>query len=414
MFKTPVKIMLILESLSMSAMTFPYMCADCTVGVTFPRCKKCIAFKSEKGSLTFQCKRGFFDFLKQEIIFTALCYICKKNKTEFSCQKCTTFAEIKHCNLQHTNLYPSTVRSNTIRLDNFNETAIDNSSSKECEPCPECNPTCTTIAVKESTEEVTPEIRSPSTFECEPCPDSNTMNLVAKECTEEVTPETQSPSTFGSASCPGCAPIDDEYVTAKGNIDEATSRTHEQSPSSFECASCPECSPMSTEGKTLADEGTFNPNIHTSSVCTVGDLLGYIVVAVVGGALFGTFITAFVFIVLRRRTARQKGEPTSDALQSLIESNINRQAVQDHSNESRRASLNTNNKMAKGPEETTEFIAEEDGVYNHLNESETVDRDEYYDHARASAPVQSENNNDDYDHAGPSFLTVSTIDDYAT
>ncbi|XP_062568943.1 uncharacterized protein LOC134231053 isoform X8 [Saccostrea cucullata] len=349
MFKTPVKIMLILESLSMSAMTFPYMCADCTVGVTFPRCKKCIAFKSEKGSLTFQCKRGFFDFLKQEIIFTALCYICKKNKTEFSCQKCTTFAEIKHCNLQHTNLYPSTVRSNTIRLDNFNETAIDNSSSKG-----------------------------------------------------------------SSASCPGCAPIDDEYVTAKGNIDEATSRTHEQSPSSFECASCPECSPMSTEGKTLADEGTFNPNIHTSSVCTVGDLLGYIVVAVVGGALFGTFITAFVFIVLRRRTARQKGEPTSDALQSLIESNINRQAVQDHSNESRRASLNTNNKMAKGPEETTEFIAEEDGVYNHLNESETVDRDEYYDHARASAPVQSENNNDDYDHAGPSFLTVSTIDDYAT
>ncbi|XP_062584612.1 uncharacterized protein LOC134246305 [Saccostrea cucullata] len=329
-----------------------------------------ISFSSIAGIFSFQCEINYLPLPWRKTKFTALCSICiKPENDEFVCQKCNKFAEIK-----------------------------------ECEPCPECNPT--TIVAKECTEEVTPETQSPSTFECKPCPYCNTTTIVLKECTEEITPETRSPSTFESVSCPVCAPTDTVHVTANVIIEEGTSRTQDQSPSSFECASCPESGSASTEERTLADEGTFKWQIQSSS-----DFLGYIGAAVLGGAFFGSFITAFVFIVLRRRTSRQKREPTSNALHNLAERDINRQSVQDHGNESRRASLKTNNKTAKGPVETTEFITEEDGVYNHLNASETVDRDEYYDHATAGAQIHSENN-DDYDHAGSLFLTVSTVDDY--
>ncbi|XP_061179293.1 uncharacterized protein LOC133187913 [Saccostrea echinata] len=136
--------------------------------------------------------------------------------------------------------------------------------------------------------------------------------------------------------------------------------------------------------------------------------------AVFGGALFGSIITVVCFMIFRRRTAEQKKRGMAlDAPQNIADMRVMEQLVQGHSNKNRMTSNEIKNEMTKSQKESTQFNTEE-GVYNHLNATETIDRDEYYDHARADAPfkTQSDTNSDDYDHAGPVPSTASQYDGY--
>ncbi|XP_061179296.1 uncharacterized protein LOC133187916 [Saccostrea echinata] len=60
-----------------------------------------------------------------------------------------------------------------------------------------------------------------------------------------------------------------------------------------------------------------------------------------------------------------------------------------------------------------------DSMYNHLNETETVDRGEYYDHARPGHSVSTPSDGCgtvtvDYDHARPSHSVSTLADGYGT
>ncbi|XP_061179297.1 uncharacterized protein LOC133187917 [Saccostrea echinata] len=130
---------------------------------------------------------------------------------------------------------------------------------------------------------------------------------------------------------------------------------------------------------------------QTIKDCSSGSIAG----ATIGGTLFGSLVTIFVFMFHYKK--KQIRSPVSKALQTPAYQAeimcVNEKSGEEDNTKGMYSEINDQKSVKVSQvapiRRNWDAPGTNDGVYNHLNETNRVDRIEYYDHTRPGASVST-------------------------